>query len=212
MARKKDQSVSSEVTSRLEELFTEDDGPDNDHIFEEYEKPINDVLRALKSVILSVEWEINDETMSSLMEQIDVLKKVYQQDRILLLFLQLLGKIGIYIKTKKADAHPDSIKMLNSVYQSFEKAVLDDKLSESDRKKLLQIEVSRFLELKEKISLKKNMHALKIHEKVYPITPQPEKPHMSPELAKAIEEIKKIIRAEFNDMKAELKMWIKNRS
>jgi hypothetical protein len=211
MARKKDQSVSSEVTNRLEELFTEDDAPDNDHIFEEYEKPVNDVLRALKSVILSVEWEINDETMSSLMDQIDVLKKVYQQDRIILLILQLLGKIGVYIKTKKANAHPDSIKMLNSVYQTFEKAVLDNKLSESDRKKLLQIEVSRFLDLKEKISLKKNMHAAKTHENVYSISPQPEKPHMSPELAEAIEEIRKIIRAEFNDLKAELKMWIKNR-
>jgi hypothetical protein len=212
MARKNDQSVSSEVTSRLEELFMEDDGPDNDHIFEEYEKPVNDVLRALKSVILSVEWEINDETMSSLMDQIDVLKKVYQQDRILLLFLQLLGKIGIYIKAKKADAHPDSIKMLSSVYQGFEKAVTDNKLSESDRKKLLQIEVSRFLTLKEKISLKKNMPVVKTHEKVYPIAPQTEKLYMSPELANAIEEIKTIIKAELNDMKAELKMWIKNRS
>jgi hypothetical protein len=213
MAREKDRSVSSEVTSRLEELFTEDDGPDNDIIFEEYEKPVNDVLRALKSVILSVEWEINDETMSSLMDQIDVLKKVYQQDRILLLFLQLLGKIGIYIKAKKADAHPNSIKMLSSVYQSFEKAVLDHKLSESDRKKLLQIEVGRFLELKEKIALKKNMQiANKIHEKGYPRAPQTEKLQMSPELANAIKEIKSIIRAEFNDMKAELKMWMKNRS
>jgi hypothetical protein len=212
MAQKNDRSVSSEVTSRLEELFMEDDGPDNDNIFEEYEKPGNDVLRAIKSVILSVEWEINDETMSSLMDQIDVLKKVYQQDRILLLFLQLLGKIGIYIKAKKADAHPDSIKMLSSVYQGFEKAVMDNKLSESDRKKLLQIEVSRFLKLKEKISLKKNIHVVRTHKKLYPTAPQTEKLRMSPELAEAIEEIKTIIKAELNDMKAELKMWMKNRS
>jgi hypothetical protein len=212
MARKKERSVSSEVESRLEELFTEDDGPDNDNFFEESEQSVDDVLRALKSVILYIDWEINDETMSSLMDQIDILKTVYQQDRILILFLQLLGKLGIYIKTKKANAHPDSIKLLSSVYQSFEKAVMDRKLSESDRKKLLQTEVSRFLKLKEQISLKKNMQVATTPEKVYSKTFETKKPDLPLEFADAIEEIKTMIRAEFKDMKAELKMWIENQS
>jgi hypothetical protein len=211
MARKKDRSVSSEVKSRLEELFTESDEPENDNPFEESEKPIDDVLREIKTVILSVDWEINDETMSNLMDQIDVLKKVYQQDRILLLFLQLLGKLGVYIKAKKANAHPDSIKLLSSAYQSFEKAVMDIKLSESDRKKLLQTEVTRFLELKEQISLKKDMQLAKPHAKVYSKGFETEKSHLPLEFADAIEEIKTMIRAEFNDLKAELRMWMKNR-
>jgi hypothetical protein len=212
MARKKEKSVSSEVKSRLEELFTEDDGPDHGDIFEESEKPVNDVLRELKTVILSVDWEINDETMSSLMDQISVLKNVYKQDRILLLFLQLLGKLGIYIKAKKANAHPDSIKLLSSAYQSFEKAVMDIKLSESNRKKLLQNEVNRFVELKEQISLKKDMQAAKTHEKAYPKEFETEKPSLPLELATVIEEIKTMIRAEFNDMKAELRVLMEKRS
>jgi hypothetical protein len=211
MAQKKDRSVSSEVKSRLEELFREDDGPDHDDIFETSQKPADDVLRALKAVVLSIDWEINDETMSGLMDQIAVLKNVYQQDRILLLFLQLLGKLGVYIKAKKANAHPDSIKLLNSAIQSFEKAVMDNKLSESDRKKLLQDQVSRFVELKERVSLKKDIQAAKTHEKVNPEKIKAEKPNLPIELATAIEEIKTMIRAEFNDMKAELKMLMKNR-
>jgi hypothetical protein len=211
MAQKKDRSVSSEVKNRLEELFSEDDGPDHDDIFETSQKPADDVLRALKAVVLSIDWEINDETMSGLMDQIAVLKNVYKQDRILLLFLQLLGKLGVYIKAKKANAHPDSIKLLNSAIQSFEKVVLDNKLSESDRKKLLQDQVSRFLELKERISLKKDLQAAKTHEKVNPEEIEAEKPNLPLELATAVEEIKTMIKAEFNEMKAELKMLMKKR-
>lgn len=213
MAQKKDLSVSSEVKSRLEELFREDDGPTHDDIFEESQNS-DDVLRALKAVVLSIDWEINDETMSSLMDQISILKNVYHQDRILLLFLQLLGKLGIYIKAKKANAHPDSIKLLNSTIQSFEKAALDNKLSDSDRKQLLQTEVSRFMVLKEQVSLKKDTQAqaAKHPEKVYPKEIEVEKPYIPVELTIVIEEIKTMIKAEFNDMKAELKMLMKKRS
>jgi hypothetical protein len=210
MARKKDRSVSSEVESRLEELFTEDDGPDDDNIFEESE-PADDGLRALKSAILYIDWEINDKTMSSLMDQIKLLSKIYQQDRILTLFLQLLGKLGIYIKTQKVNAHPNSIKLLNSVYQSFEKAVTDPKLSDSDRKKLLQKEVNRFLELKEQIS-KKNTQRVQTPVKAYPKAFENKKTDMPVEFADVIEEIKKIIRAEFKELKAEIKMLIQKRS
>jgi hypothetical protein len=213
MAQKKDLSVSSEVKSRLEELFREDDGPTHDDIFEESENS-DDVLRALKAVVLSIDWEINDETMSSLMDQISILKNVYQQDRILLLFLQLLGKLGVYIKAKKANAHPDSIKLLDSTIKSFEKAALDNKLSDSDRKQLLQTEVSRFMVLKEQVSLKKDTQAqaVKPFEKIYPKEIEVEKPDIPVELTIVIEEIKTMIKAEFNDMKAELRMLMKKRS
>jgi hypothetical protein len=213
MAQKKDLSVSSEVKSRLEELFREDDGPTHDDIFEESENS-DDVLRALKAVVLSIDWEINDETMSSLMDQISILKNVYQQDRILLLFLQLLGKLGVYIKAKKANAHPDSIKLLDSTIKSFEKAALDNKLSDSDRKQLLQTEVSRFMVLKEQVSMKKDTQAqaAKSLEKIYPKEIEVEKPDIPVELTIVIEEIKTMIKAEFNDMKAELRMLMKKRS
>jgi hypothetical protein len=210
MAQKKDQSVSSEVKSRLEELFMDDDSPVNSEGFEGSEKPAGDALRELKAVVLSVDWEINDETMSGLMDQIDVLKKDYQQDRICLLFLQLLGKLGIYIKTKKANAHPDSIKLLSSAYQSFEKAVMDKQLSESARKKLLQTEVARFMQLREQIS--PNMQVAKTQAKAYPKGSETEKIQIPIELTAAIEEIKTMIRSEFNDLKTELRMWIEKRS
>lgn len=212
MAQKKDQSVSSEVKSRLEELFMDDDSPVNSEGFEGSEKPAGDALRELKAVVLSVDWEINDETMSGLMDQIDVLKKVYQQDRICLLFLQLLGKLGIYIKTKKANAHPDSIKLLSSAYQSFEKAVMDNQLSESARKKLLQTEVARFMQLREQISPKMDMQVAKPQAKAYPKGSETEKIQTPIELTAAIEEIKTMIRSEFNDLKTELRMWIEKRS
>ncbi len=211
MTRKKDQSVSSEVKSRLEELFSEENESGGGHIFEETEKPPNTVLRSLKAVVLSIDWEINDETMSALMDQIALLKNIYRQDRILFLFLQLLSNLGIYIKTKKANAHPDSIKLLNSAYLSFEKAVMDTKLSESDRKKLLQTEVGRFIDLKERVALKKEFHTNKPDHKTTSKQLEAEKSGLPAELSAVVEEIKTMIRAEFRDLKAELKTWMSKR-
>lgn len=218
MIQKKDSSVSSEVKERLEKLFSEDDGVDDDDLFQEdMENPVDSEIRELKAVVLSIDWEINDEIMSGLMKQIDALKKIYQKDQILVLFLQLLGTVGKYIQQKKAKAHPDSIKLLSSAYQSFEKAVTNKQLSETDRKKLLQTEVNRYKELKNRISTKAKAAASEAQETGKNQREQeknrPESPNfqMSPELAIVVEEIKKTIHAEFKTLREELRNWKEGR-
>ena len=57
MSDKKDNSVSSEVESRLEELFTEDGDADDDN-FNDMASPADERLRDLKAVVLSIDWEI----------------------------------------------------------------------------------------------------------------------------------------------------------
>lgn len=217
MDQKKDHSVSSEVQERLQELFHEGNEVSDDHLFQDVQEPIDKDLRELKAVVLSIDWEITDEIMSILLKQIETLKKVYQHDRILILFLQLLGTVGKYIQVKKASAHPDSIKLLSSTFQSFEKAVINKQLSVNDRKKLLQIEVNRFNDLKNQIAYKddipgsdirrdslKQVHGKNIHENVNDPMPV--------EFASAIEEIKKMIQSEFKKLRSELNTWMQNRS
>jgi hypothetical protein len=230
MADKKDNTVSSEVESRLDELFMEDD----DSVFrdsDDYNDSANHELRDLKAVVLSIDWEISDEIMTGLMEQIKKLVPLYKNDRILTLFLQLLASVGKYIKVNKSAAHPHSIKLLSTVYHSFEKAVISQDLKEADRKRLLQEQVNHFKELKNQISIKKEAAEKKSREADEPspipksepapepierIEPKPEpaleqvkpaKTEMSPELAAVLEEIKETIRQEFKSLKEELKLW-----
>lgn len=175
-----DPKMAMEVDNRLDDFFS-DEGPsstiDNEDLKPEPKKqaapekpaaenppdedsimkdPVLDSedspLRNLKSVVLSLEWEISDDVMFRLGDEVGVLEKEYKKDKILVAFLQILGSLGKYIHKKKADAHPDSIALLNSVYDNFEKAMLAPNLSEMDKKKLLAGEVNKYKKLKVIIS------------------------------------------------------------
>jgi len=90
----------------------------------------NSPLKELKSVVLSLEWEISDQVMQRLSEEIASLEKTCKNDKIVVAFLQLLSSLGKYIQKKQAEAHPDSISLLNSVYESLEEVMLSDALAD----------------------------------------------------------------------------------
>lgn len=140
--------VDSDLADRLDVLFDEN---------EPAEKPAqtqahsSDPLDELKSLVMSIEWEITDEVMERFLGQIEAVKTRLEADRILVMFLQLLGSLGLYIKTNKGKAHPNAFKLLNSVYQSFEKAASTGSISPSEKKKLLYLELNKYKELKGQI-------------------------------------------------------------
>ncbi len=212
MNQKKEHSVSSEVKERLQNLFKEENEMDDDYLFQDVASTVDPELREIKAIILSIEWEITDEIMTNLSKQIEALKTTYRKDRILVLFLQLLGTVGKYIQSKKADAHPDSIKLLNSAYRSFETAVTNKRLSPSERKELLQTEVNRFKTLREQIHHKTDgrQPVVELTEKHVPQKGHTDAPYPD-DLRVAIEEIKTIIHKEFEILRAELKTWLDTR-
>lgn len=193
-------------------------------------------LKDLKMIVLSIDWEINDEDMTKFIDQVEKLKATYEYDRIILLFLQILGSLGKYIRTNKGNAHPSAIKVLNSVYTSLEKVILTKGISEEEKEKILLIEIKRFKELKELVELKKPVTVKEKDEKistdmepnakeqkpdiVLPKEPQPlgdikaealgaDMSRMAPHeaFAYALEEIKQVLKAEFQALRAELKLW-----
>ncbi len=230
MADNKDNSVSSEVEDRLEELFMEDDEPMGED-FGENGDVTDDRLREIKAAVLSMDWEINDDTLAKLLEQVKQLSSEYKDDRILLMFLQLLGSIAKYIQNNRVNAHPDSIKLLGSVYRSFEKTAVSEGMPEAERKKLLQEEVARFKELKKQIASKKGVPAKDkkpqkpAAEKPKPETAAPpqveEKPDEAPvekadvqlsaESKAILEQLQKTIREEFRLLRKELKTIIESK-
>ena len=229
MVSEKD-SLNIQVENRLEDLFGESEtnspaaaeGGDLEYY----------PFRILKSIVLSMDWEINDEVLNKFIEQIDGLKDAYKEDKILLLFLQILRSLGIYIKAKKGGAHPNAFKIINSVFIRLEKVVLSKNLSEDSKKKMLFAELSKFKELKVQIAnsntdsvRKKKAETEIVKKKKMPVaTPVPATVHKEEVpvgliasgtqdydgkdiFTNAVEDIKNLIRVEFEALREELRLF-----
>ncbi|MBW1836672.1 MAG: hypothetical protein JRF71_05620 [Deltaproteobacteria bacterium] len=203
MGYKNGSSESEDVIRHLDDFFSEGIEFPSDMRSVKEGSPI----RELQAVILAIDWEINDEIMTGLIEQIGRLKEVFKKEKILLLFLQLLGSVGKYIKTKKANVHPDAIQLLNSVYASFENVFLSKYMPQDEKKKILISEVEKFNRLKEQLANRKAEAEKK--EDVFPEEKRPSdisQMTSNQALTYALEEIKQVIKAEFKALRAELKL------
>ncbi len=241
-----DTATEAAVSDRLDDLFGDSDGggsamPESENVQPQQEKPPapkkaksrevllnadDSPIKELKSVVLSLEWEITDQVMQRLTEEISNLEEVYKVDKIVVAFLQLLGSLGKYIQKKKADAHPESISLLNSVYDHLEKAILDEGLSDSDKKKLLIGEVNKYKQLKENISKTPAKKSKVEPPPVHAPEPVVTEPVLSPAedddepitsvdevvfsnkevIVQALNEINKTIKSEFEALREEIRM------
>ncbi len=109
-------------------------------------------IARLKSIILSIDWEISDEILQQLDDELHDLSEIWASDKIKQVYVQGLSKIGKYIYKEKAAAHPNSIKLLLSFYHNLEKiVVLEEGMSEEEKKQLLLSDVKKFDRLKSQI-------------------------------------------------------------
>ena len=215
-------NLNSGLDNRLDDLFAENDTPlldkETGNASEHYP------LSELKNLIFSLDWEITDEVLEKLLQQIKDLNMTYDHDKIVLTFLQILNAVGVYIKTNRAKAHPSSFKTLNTVFSSLDKVVLSKNMSDSDKKKILSTEMNRYKKLrtlvaqskaeKEKHKILRQEPGGAVPESFFQIPngvegklPDTEQwpDFFTKALNKAVEEIKQHIQAEINALKAELK-------
>ncbi len=148
-----DNTPNNELDNRLDSFFEKGKrtSSDSDGSKIDPKDLENSPIKDLKSVILSLEWEITDQVMQKLGEEIRNLEKQSKKDKIAVAFLQLLGSLGKYIRKKRAEAHPDSIRLLHSVYEHLELVMLSKTLSDSEKKKMLVAQVNNYKTLKEEI-------------------------------------------------------------
>ena len=109
-------------------------------------------ISRLKSLILSIDWEITDEVLMQFNEELVDLRNIWSGEKINLVYVQALEKISKYIYQKKADSHPSAIKLLLTLYHNLEKIVSSFDLSEEQKKEILLEDVKRFESLKHYIS------------------------------------------------------------
>ena len=196
-------------------------------------------LAELKNMVLSIDWEITDEVLSGFLSQIDGLKNIYKNEKIVLMFLQLLGSLGEYIKTNRGKAHPKTFKILNSVFARLEEVVLTDDMAELEKKKLLRAEMNKYKQLRKQVAQKKATKVSRRQAKPLQkdkrhlwtpkkkITTPSDKVSFAPEeksplsdsiaaqsyesLAEAVEELKEFIHAELSVLRQEIKILKKSR-
>ncbi|MBW2094251.1 MAG: hypothetical protein JRI80_05135 [Deltaproteobacteria bacterium] len=214
MAKKK-AKLTDEVEKRLDEIFVEGEntaGAGKEH-FEVQVPP----LRELKSVILSIEWEISDEVMHRLLEEVTRLKSSYNGDRIMAPFFKMLDSLGRYIKKYKAKANPEAIKVLNSVYTALEKILSSDGLKEIEKETILLEEVQRFKDLKREIQGQKGEGEEKAKTgKAAPalvegkdVSIDWEEGQGIPEtVVAALHELRALIQSEFKALREEIQMFV----
>jgi len=218
----------SEIEKQLDDLLGHDSptvlSPGNSEMESSSVSP----LTSLKSIVLSMEWEINDPILKEFIQELNRLKAVFKQDKIVVKSLQLLEALGKYILQKKALTHPDSIKLLQSIYRDLEILLLSKGISETVRRNILVDEVAQFMKLKEKLAVPSKPVAGYLAEKsdvgagseptstsdcpsydpaihANIVSDKERMPSLEAVLY-ALEEIKKNIRTEFTALRSELKL------
>lgn len=106
----------------------------------------------LKAVFLSMDWEINDDILNKLVSESEKLMKNAKGDLVLVAFFKMLSSIGKYIKKNKANADKDAVGLLGSVFDSMEKVIGTDTLSDKERKQLVVNQITKFQLLKQKVT------------------------------------------------------------
>jgi len=167
-----DGGIGAEVSSRLDELFGEDDGSEAPGLDAAPAKSVgpmkskpqahaepngnaNDAegspVKNLKALVFGIDWEITDDSMRAFLKEVRRLQQKYPNDQILSMFLKLHESIGKYIKAKMARAHPDALNFVTSVFTAFEKVLLSPGMPEAQKKKLLSSEVKTFKDFKQRV-------------------------------------------------------------
>ena len=140
-----------EVTSRLGEFFSEpvqSSAPQNgagggNSTYAQFTE--------LKAILLSIEWEITNDILKQLLDETNRLQGQYPNNQIVLSFLKLLESVGKYISSKKANAHPDSIRLLHSIHHNLEDVLTSDVLTKVDIKTILSGELKKFKALRQQL-------------------------------------------------------------
>ncbi len=160
----------SDIENQLDDFFGEDE-----NVSHKQDTPTNAVatnpLEQLKSVVLSIDWEITDDCLAELKQSVDVLMDTYEDDRYAHTMLRMLNSLGKYIKRRKAQAHPDAIRRVMSVFKSLEQIVSAASMSEKRKKTIVAAEIRKFKQLKQQVESKRleqtatagNMAARQIH-------------------------------------------------
>lgn len=112
-------------------------------------------LQDLKAIFLSMDWEINDQTLTKLIDESEKLLNSSEGDLVLMAYFKMLSSLGKYIKSRKANSDKDAVGLLNSVYEGMEKVIAAEEMPYQERERLVIDEINKFQVLKQKLKATK---------------------------------------------------------
>jgi pilus assembly protein FimV len=132
-------------------------------------------IARLKNLMLSIEWEITDQVLIDFNDELQEAQQTWADDQVKLVYIQALQKITKYIYQKKSNAHHNAMKVLISFFYDLEKIVLDEEISEQQKKEILLADVKKFERLKQQIGIG-TRPTVDADEKVAEVDPASEQP------------------------------------
>lgn len=112
----------------------------------------SDEMEELKSIILSVDWEISDDTLERFDQMTTSLMTRLRFHKVFYPLLKIINSMGRYIASKKEGAHKDSISFLQTLFEHFEQVTLNTYMPFSEKKQLVEADIAAFTAFKKKIS------------------------------------------------------------
>ena len=101
-------------------------------------------LTRLKSIILSLDWEISDDILDELVQEVTSLRSIWEGDKVAQVYLQGLEKIGHYLRIEGAYAHQNAIKLLLTLFYNYEKIISSPDISGETITSLLKSDIRKF--------------------------------------------------------------------
>ena len=101
-------------------------------------------LKDMKSIILSIEWEINDHILEQLEDEINKLYLLYTGDRIIQGFLRILRFMGRYVRVRGDRSNQDSINLLLFVYDHLENVMVSEEMTEAKKHIILIDNIKKY--------------------------------------------------------------------
>lgn len=144
MDKSSKENLANDIENRLDDFFNKDENtPASD--------TNNSSLEKLKSIVLSIDWEITDTCLTDLIGETNALLPQFEADRLTQTLLRMLNSLGRYIQKRKASAHPDAIKRIMSVYHSLEKLCDPQEKDIKSKERILAKEIVAFKKLKQQV-------------------------------------------------------------
>ena len=143
MADQTKNTIVSELDDRLDTLFGEDVG-DLDAL---EESP----LEGLKSLVMTIDWEISESTLNALLEELNSLRTRYAGDKPVSILLKMMTSLSSYVQKRKGSSHPESIQLFHAVAKDLAKIVEDPGMDPRTRNAVVKKDIDRFQGLKSEI-------------------------------------------------------------
>ncbi len=111
-----------------------------------------DILLALKSTVLNLDWEISDQTLAELDQEVVNLQAKWAGRKLLLIYLQILDALCQYINGSRENSHPGTFVLLKETFSGLEQVVENPEMDQAEKNSQVMGYANRYNELKKEIA------------------------------------------------------------